>query len=109
MKKFNDKSVFSRGTSNYYITVGISYLSNENVGNLAITVKDFDTNFSAATVVCDHKELDKLLLENKPSNGVVASGWVSFPKAFAEPGVMDEFMESIKDFLFAREKATAVV
>ena len=52
----------------------------------------------------DSKEMNNLLLKDKIYNGVVVKkGGASFKAAFAEKGIMEGFMNSIKDFTFARE------
>lgn len=104
MKKEELKSVFNSKTFNYLVDVCIHYVKNEKVGNLSFYVRDFSDGSVAITTVCDSKEMNNLLLKDKIYNGVVVkNGGASFKAAFAEKGVMEGFMNSIKDFTFARE------
>ena len=104
LKKQIQKAVFNSKTSNYLVDVCINYVKNEKVGDLSFYVRDFSDGSVAITTVCDSKEMNNLLLKDKIYNGVVVKkGGASFKAAFAEKGIMEGFMNSIKDFTFARE------
>lgn len=104
MKQVIQKAVFNSRTFNYLVDVCVNYVKNEKVGDLSFYVYDFSDGSVAVTTVCDSKEMIDLLLKDKIYNGVVVKkGGTSFKAAFAEKGVMEGFMNSIKDFTFARE------